>query len=847
MLVTKGTTNQSVNIRIVDSTDGTPETGVVFNTAGIDMWYRREGAAETSITEVTLAALTTAHTDGGFLHISDGWYRLDVPDAAFATGVNGVQIGGTVTGMVVHAPYVQLTDFDLMSAAPDVNVLQISSDATAADNLEAMYDGTGYTDDVAPSTQSQLNSLTVTGAAVNVGTIDAPNGFTLTTGSEVNDEDSTRALDGTRHELTDATGTLDCYYEFDIEADGIPTGCTITGVFNGSNDVFNISANAGTDATPVWQQIGTITGSNSTSNVSETFSMLVGQIVTDIPGRVQIRINGTGLTTASFDVDQIIVSKAVVNRSIGYADGAVWLDTNASNTGTVINTDGVADNPVSTIAAALTLCTNIGISRIRVAAGSTFTMAADFSNFEIMGDNYTIAFGGQTITNAKIVGATVSGTFLGATAILTDCIINAITGPGLTLRNCYFNEVTMTNNGTAGWYINDCRSRIAGTGRVTFDFGAAAGSTGLSLRNYSGGIELTNMGQVGTDNASLEGNGNIVLAASCIGGTAVIRGNFDLTDNSATTTITQTARPASRFDGIEGATFATATDSLEAIRDRGDAAWITGAAGSGLTPLASGTAQGGTASTIQLAAASTFADDILNGNSVKITSGTGAGQARVITDYVSATDTATVTPNWATNPDATSVYEVVDGSVNLTAWLGATATALESAADVWTQTTRTLTAATNITSTGGTTVPQTGDSFARLGAPAGASVSADIATRMAEASINTTAGAVDNVTTVATTTTNTDMRGTDGANTVTPLTAAGVRAAVGLAAANLDTQLGTLATAAAQAVIDGNVDAIRAITDQMVFTKANELDVNTQSINGATVVGDGNATPWDGA
>lgn len=52
---------------------------------------------------------------------------------------------------------------------------------------------------------------------------------------------------------------------------------------------------------------------------------------------------------------------------------------------------------------------------------------------------------------------------------------------------------------------------------------------------------------------------------------------------------------------------------------------------------------------------------------------------------------------------------------------------IHSAADVWAVGTRTLTAATNITSTGGTTVPQTGDSYARLGAPAGASVSADVA------------------------------------------------------------------------------------------------------------------------
>jgi hypothetical protein len=90
-------------------------------------------------------------------------------------------------------------------------------------------------------------------------------------------------------------------------------------------------------------------------------------------------------------------------------------------------------------------------------------------------------------------------------------------------------------------------------------------------------------------------------------------------------------------------------------------------AGSGLTPLASGTAQGGTVSTIQLAVAETFADDELNGNVVKITSGTGAGQSRLITDYAGGTDTATISPNWTTTPSSDSVYEVVDGAANLVA------------------------------------------------------------------------------------------------------------------------------------------------------------------------------------
>lgn len=115
-IVTKGSIDRSVTIRIIDSTDGTPETGVVFDTAGIDLWYRREGEALTSITEATLATLTAAHTDGGFLHVGDGYYRLDLPDAAFATGAEHVDVGGTVTGMIVIGGRVRLTGLDVEDA-----------------------------------------------------------------------------------------------------------------------------------------------------------------------------------------------------------------------------------------------------------------------------------------------------------------------------------------------------------------------------------------------------------------------------------------------------------------------------------------------------------------------------------------------------------------------------------------------------------------------------------------------------------------------------------------------------------------------------------------------------------
>ena len=111
-----GVTSKSVVVRIIDATDGTPELGVVFNTAGMDLQYRREGAASVAITEATLAALTTAWSSGGFLHIGNGYYRLDVPDAAFVAGSDGVLIHGIVTGMVVIGCYVQLVAYDPFDA-----------------------------------------------------------------------------------------------------------------------------------------------------------------------------------------------------------------------------------------------------------------------------------------------------------------------------------------------------------------------------------------------------------------------------------------------------------------------------------------------------------------------------------------------------------------------------------------------------------------------------------------------------------------------------------------------------------------------------------------------------------
>ena len=125
--ITKDAVDQSVVIRIVDSTDGTPETGVIAATAGLDLFYRREGAAVVSLTESDLAGVNSAHSDGGIKHIGGGYYRVDLPDAAVATGADGVLVAGTVTGMVVIGCYVPL-------------VSTAGSAPSAADVADAVWD-----------------------------------------------------------------------------------------------------------------------------------------------------------------------------------------------------------------------------------------------------------------------------------------------------------------------------------------------------------------------------------------------------------------------------------------------------------------------------------------------------------------------------------------------------------------------------------------------------------------------------------------------------------------------------------------------------------------------------------
>lgn len=115
--IKKAAASQTVYLEILDSTSttGARKTGLVFNTASLTAYYVRSASSAVAITLATLAAANTAWSSGGFKEVDatnmPGVYRLDVPDAAFASGAESVVI--TVrgaTGMAQVSLEVQLVD-----------------------------------------------------------------------------------------------------------------------------------------------------------------------------------------------------------------------------------------------------------------------------------------------------------------------------------------------------------------------------------------------------------------------------------------------------------------------------------------------------------------------------------------------------------------------------------------------------------------------------------------------------------------------------------------------------------------------------------------------------------------
>ncbi|MCO4819802.1 MAG: hypothetical protein KC517_09270 [Bacteroidetes bacterium] len=386
-----------------------------------------------------------------------------------------------------------------------------------------------------------IGNITNTGAATNK----EAGSDVLTTGTETSGTyASTSALDGVYHQISDDTGEIEIYYEMDVGAVGVP----VSGKWSGrlqegapANNSIEIYAYDWVGAG--WDQVGSVTGVLAATDSVLAFDLLSKHVGSaGDAGTVRIRFYSNTLDSGATNLytDQIFVSFSTVKSAVGYANGAVWVDTVGGTAGTVLDVNGVADLQSLTIADANTIAAGKNFSRFYISSGSSIIFVASQQNQQFDGCNWTLALGGQDIAGSRINCADVSGIATGASECqFVDCHIGIVT-----LQPCHLDGCSLDNSvtvGGAGTYILDnCHSGIAGSATPVFDF-AGVGATFVNFRHYSGGIEIENM--AAGDVMTVEGNGQVVINANCSGGILHIRGDFALTDNSGgSVSVTEEAR-----------------------------------------------------------------------------------------------------------------------------------------------------------------------------------------------------------------------------------------------------------------------------------------------------------------
>lgn len=296
--IAPGSTDVSVTLRVIDATDGTPETAVDHATSGIDLKYRRTGSAAVDITEAALAALTTVHTDGGVEQIGAGYIRVDLPDAAVAAGAAECLVYGNITGMVVIGALIQLdgvaavnkiySDTTIIYSDTTIatsKAVQIYSDtAIASSKAVQVYSDTTiiYSDTtIATSKATQIYSDTTkihsdttvieaagasTGPDVlvstTIATLDTQTSFTLTAGSS-----DDNAYNGMAAIFTDQATSAQKWVCFVSDYTGSTKTVTLEsapGFTIATGDSVSIMAAGGSSSVPVTATLATAEASKLT-------------------------------------------------------------------------------------------------------------------------------------------------------------------------------------------------------------------------------------------------------------------------------------------------------------------------------------------------------------------------------------------------------------------------------------------------------------------------------------------------------------------------------------------------------------------------------------------------------
>jgi len=237
----------------------------------------------------------------------------------------------------------------------------------------------------------------------------------------------------------------------------------------------------------------------------------VGDVVN--PNQVSIRsANSAGL-----------ISNSAIEFS-SFSD-AVTIDkdnvTGYSTDGTIFPT-GTRQTPVDNLPDLHLIASTRGLNRIKIIGNIMLSNEADWNRFEFIGESATktlITINPEaTVSNCEFYDAIVTGTLDGNSHIERCVITNLNVIDGFVFQCAIGNTITLAPNVIAN--IFSCFSTVPGVETPEINLG---GSGVLAVRDYNGGMLLSNYGGSGSHSIDLS-SGQVKLASSISGGTFVFRG-----------------------------------------------------------------------------------------------------------------------------------------------------------------------------------------------------------------------------------------------------------------------------------------------------------------------------------
>lgn len=216
-------------------------------------------------------------------------------------------------------------------------------------------------------------------------------------------------------------------------------------------------------------------------------------------------------------------------------NGGVSVDVTSSNSGTAYPA-GTPEFPVNNMADAHTIADSRGFKIFNVVGNLTLA-SVDVSDGHIfVGQSRTLTLltlgAGADVSNCEFQNATVTGTLDGGNTVRDCSIVDLNIVNGL-VDSCGIRGTLLLGGGTQA-HIVDCHSGVAGSATPELDMGGSGQQ--LLMRNYSGGIELTN--HSGTDAVSIDmASGHVIIAATVTAGTIIVRGITKITNESTGTAV----------------------------------------------------------------------------------------------------------------------------------------------------------------------------------------------------------------------------------------------------------------------------------------------------------------------